>query len=64
MDDGWWIVDDGRSHDGVLSLIQQSKNPFILFMLALALFVAGVGADHANDALAPDNFTIFAKFFD
>jgi len=30
---------------------------------ALALFVAGVGANHADDAFAPNDFAIFTKFF-
>src|SRR6516165_1895223 len=34
-----------------------------LFGLPLALFVTGVGADHTNDALAPNNFAILAKLF-
>jgi hypothetical protein len=29
---------------------------------ALALFVPGVGADHPDDALAPDDFAIFTQF--
>jgi hypothetical protein len=32
-----------------------------LIPLTLALFVAGVRADHTNDAFAPDDFAIFAK---
>jgi hypothetical protein len=34
-----------------------------LIVLTLTLFVTGIGADHTNDALAPDNFAIFAKLF-
>jgi len=30
----------------------------------LALFVAGVGTDHPDDAFAADNFAIFAELFD
>jgi hypothetical protein len=33
-------------------------------MLALPLLVPGVGTNHADDALAPNDFAIFAKFFD
>ena len=40
-------------------LIQQSINP--RFMLALALFVAGVGADDTYDALALDDLAILAE---
>jgi hypothetical protein len=29
----------------------------------LALFVAGVGADHADDAFAPYDFAILTKLF-
>jgi hypothetical protein len=29
--------------------------------LALALFVPGVGANHANDAFAPNDFAILAE---
>jgi len=32
-------------------------------ILSLPLFVAFVAANHANDALAPDDFAIFAKLF-
>ena len=32
--------------------------------LTLALFVAGVGTDHPDDAFAADDFAIFAKLFD
>jgi hypothetical protein len=32
--------------------------------LALPLLVAAVGANHPDDALAFDDFAIFAKFFD
>jgi hypothetical protein len=32
--------------------------------LALALLVAGVGADDTDNAFAPDDFAIFAKLFD
>jgi hypothetical protein len=35
-----------------------------MLWLALALFVARVGADDADNAFAPDDFAIFAKFFD
>jgi len=31
--------------------------------LTLALFVAGVGTDHPDDAFAADDFAIFAKLF-
>ena len=31
--------------------------------LALTLFVAGVGANDADDAFAADDLAIFAKFF-
>jgi hypothetical protein len=30
---------------------------------ALPLFVAAVGADHPDDAFAPDDLAVFAKFF-
>jgi hypothetical protein len=33
-------------------------------LLALSLFVARIGADDTNDALAFDNFAVLAKFFD
>jgi len=37
----------------------------ILFhCLTLALFVAGVGTDHPDNAFAADDFAIFAKLFD
>ena len=39
--------------------IQQSINPILI--LALALFVARVGADHTNDALAANDLAILAK---
>ena len=32
--------------------------------LTLALFVAGVGTDHPDNAFAADDFAIFAEFFD
>ena len=47
-----------------LTTIHLSINPTIRFMLALALFVAGVGTDHPDDAFAADDFAIFAKLFD
>jgi hypothetical protein len=31
--------------------------------LTLALFVAGVGANHPDDAFSADDFAIFAKLF-
>ena len=31
--------------------------------LALALFVAGVGANDPDDAFAPDDLAVFAKLF-
>jgi len=46
------------------SQIHSSINPTIPFMLALALFVAGVSTDHPDDALSADDFAIFAKLFD
>jgi hypothetical protein len=30
---------------------------------ALPLFMPGVGTDHPDDAFAPNDFAIFAKFF-
>jgi hypothetical protein len=39
--------------------IQQSINP--ICMLALTLLVAGVGADHTDNAFAANNFAILAK---
>jgi len=33
------------------------------WILPLPLFVAGVSADHPDDAFAPDDLAVFTKFF-
>jgi len=45
----------------------KSKNPIVQFsinpiMLALTLLVPFIAANHPDDALASDDFAIFAKF--
>jgi len=35
----------------------------LMDQLALPLFVAGIGTDHADDAFAPNDFAIFAQLF-
>ena len=53
---------DGMTLRAVAPKFHCSK---ILFhYLTLALFVAGVGTDHPDNAFAADDFAIFAKLFD
>jgi hypothetical protein len=48
---GWYFIN---------SVIQQSIHRVCL---ALPLFVASVRANHPDDALAPNDFAVFTKFF-
>ncbi len=61
-----WLKDsvEQAGPETLFSQIHLSINPSIPFMLALALFVAGVGTDHPDNAFAADDFAIFAKLFD
>jgi hypothetical protein len=61
-------VMNGR--DGRAPAIQHSDTLLFQFfmlrfiLLALALLVPGVGADHTDNAFALDNLAILAKLFD
>lgn len=43
--------------------LQDSNSPSLRFIcLALSLFVAGIGANHSDDAFAPHDFAVLAEF--